>query len=158
MKTKVLFLCTGNCCRSQMAEALLRHIDSERFEALSAGSYPAGYVHPLVEAVAEQWDVPVEDQHSKSWHEFADTPVDAVITLCNDAAQEVCPTWPGTPLTAHWGLPDPAFHLGTPEEQMQFALTVFDHLRSKIEVLVKLDFENTNPKELKAELDRIGKL
>ncbi len=156
VNTKVLFLCTGNCCRSQMAEALLRHIDSERFEALSAGLYPAGYVHPLVDTVAEQWGVSIGDQHSKSWDEFADTPVDVIITLCDDVAQEACPAWPGTPLTTHWGLPDPTFHPGTPQEQLQFALAVFSRLRAKIETLVKLDFDGTDPRDLKAELDRIG--
>lgn len=158
MKKKILFLCTGNCCRSQMAEAFLRHVDPVNFEALSAGSCHAGFIHPLVFAATEQMKVPLIEQWSKSWDEYADTPVDVVITLCDDAAREVCPAWPGTPLEAHWPLPDPSFYQGTAEEQMLFALAVFDRLRAKIESLVKLDFDGTAPEKLKAELDRIGKM
>ncbi|MCP4592904.1 MAG: arsenate reductase ArsC [bacterium] len=139
-----------------MAEALLRHLDAERFEALSAGSFPAGYVHPLVHAAGEEWGVPIENQHSKSWDDFADASVDVVITVCDAAAQETCPTWPGAPLSAHWPLPDPSFHPGSEEEQMQYALAVFSRLRTKIEALVRIDFDKGSPAELKAQLDRIA--
>ena len=156
VKTKVLFLCTGNCCRSQMAEAILRHLDPARFEAFSAGSWPAGFVHPLAVAAMEEIDAPMVEPRSKSWDEFADTALDVIITLCDDAAQETCPVWPGTPLTAHWPLPDPSFHPGTEEDRLQFALTVAERLRAKIEELIALDFEHADPAALKAELDRIG--
>ena len=140
IKTKVLFLCTGNCCRSQMAEAILRHLDPVRFEAFSAGSWPAGFVHPLAIAVMQELDVPMVEPRSKSWDEFADTVLDVVITLCDDAARETCPVWPQNPLTAHWSLPDPAFQPGTEEERLEFAIHIAERLRVKIEVLVALDW------------------
>ena len=158
IKTKVLFLCTGNCCRSQMAEAILRHLDPVRFEAFSAGSWPAGFVHPLAIAVMQELDVPMVEPRSKSWDEFADTVLDVVITLCDDAARETCPVWPGTPVQAHWPLPDPSFHPGDEVDRFQFALAVVGRLRTKIEKLVALDFAHTDPEESKAELDRIGEL
>ncbi len=138
---KVLFLCTGNCCRSQMAEAILRRLGGERFEALSAGSHPAGFVYPLAIEAMQRLDVPIdEDQTSKSWDEFADVPVDAVITLCDAAAGESCPAWPGIPVRAHWSLPDPSSHFGTDSERLEFTLRVATRLRTKIEGLIDLDW------------------
>ncbi len=139
-----------------MAEALLRHADAERFEALSAGSYPAGFVHPLASAAMDHLGVPMIEHYSKSWDEFADVPIDVVITLCDDAAQEPCPVWPGAPLRAHWPMPDPSFQPGTAEERLEFACRVADRLRAKIEALVKLDFEHGDPAHLRSELERIG--
>ena len=106
----------------------------------------------------EELDVPMVAPRSKSWDEFADTVLDVVITLCDDAARETCPVWPGTPVQAHWPLPDPSFHPGTEEDRLQFALAVAERLRTKIEKFVALDFEHAHPAELKAELDRIGEL
>ena len=117
---------------------------------------PAGFVHQLAVAAMEELDVPMIEPRSKSWDEFADTALDVIITLCDDTAQETCPLWPGTPLTAHWPLPDPSFHSGTEENRLQFALAVAERLRAKIEELIALDFEHTDRAELKAELDRIG--
>jgi len=138
---RVLFRCTGNSCRSQMAEALLRHVAPDRFEALSAGSRPAGFVHPLAIEALRRRGVRIDsDAESKSWDVFVDRRIDLVITLCDEAAQEECPVWPGDPLTVHWSLPDPSFHHGSDEERIEFAVRVADRLRLKIEGLTRLDF------------------
>ncbi len=158
-RSKVLFLCTGNACRSQMAEAILRHVAGDRFEALSAGSHPAGFVHPLAIEAMRQMNIPLENQTSKSWDEFSQTAVDATITLCDDACDVLSreagkheilhahlgsagegTLRPGSPITAHWSLPDPVFHPGSEEERLEFALRVAQRLRTKIEGLIKLDF------------------
>jgi arsenate reductase len=156
MTTKVLFLCTGNCCRSQMAEALLRRLGGGRFEAFSAGSHPAGYIHPVAVAAMERMGIPMTGQRSKSWDEFAQTPLDVVITVCDAAAKEICPVWPGRAIRAFWPLPDPSFHPGTSEERLTFALAVAVSLRDKIQRLMALDFEFAPESDLKAQLDRIG--
>lgn len=138
-----------------MAEALLRHIGSAKFEALSAGSFPAGYVHPVAIDAMTRLNVPMPGQRSKSWDEFVNAPVDVVITVCDNAARQACPILPGAPLKAHWPMLDPAFHPGTEMERLQFALAVANRLRAKIEELVKLDFAAADPAMLQAELDRI---
>lgn len=139
-KRTVLFLCTGNSCRSQMAEALLRHVDGERFESISAGSHPAGFVHALAIEAMRRMDIVLEDAESKHWDEFADRPLDVVITLCDQAAGETCPSWVGEPITVHWSLPDPAYHPGSDEERIEFAQRVAERLRLKIKGLAKIDF------------------
>lgn len=141
MTRTILFLCTGNSCRSQMAEALLRKIGGDGFTALSAGSRPAGYVHDLAIETMRRMDVPMGSAESKSWDEFAETPVDVVITLCDEAAGETCPVWMGAPFCAHWSLPDPSFYLGNEEERIEFAMRVAARLRLKIEGLVAIDFD-----------------
>ncbi len=123
-----------------MAEALLKHLGADRFEAISAGSHPAGYVHDLAIDAMNRMGVSVVNARSKIWDEFLDRSIDAVITLCDDAAGETCPTWAGDPIRAHWSLPDPAFHLGTDEERLEFALRVASRLRLKIEGLIDIDF------------------
>lgn len=123
-----------------MAEALLRIAGRDRFEAHSAGSHPAGFVHDLAIAAMSRLGVPIGEARSKSWDEFVQTEFDVVITLCDDAAGELCPTWPGAPLTAHWPLPDPAFHPGTDDERIEFAVQVAERLRLKIEGLTAIDF------------------
>jgi len=140
-KIRVLFLCTGNSCRSQMAEALLRHMGGERFEPYSAGSTPAGFIHPLAIAALKRLDVAMSEQESKSWDVFAEVPLDAVITLCDQAARESCPTWPGGPAKAHWPLPDPAYHPGTEAERAEFALRIAERLRAKIAGLLALEWQ-----------------
>lgn len=135
---RVLFICTGNCCRSQMAEALLRRLGGERFAAFSAGSNPAGYVHPLAVEAMRRMGISMDGQYSKSWDDFADTPMDIIITVCDSAASQVCPVWPGHPATAHWSLPDPSFMPGSDEERVEAALVVARQARQWIEKLIAL--------------------
>ncbi len=156
-KRRVLFLCTGNSCRSQMAEAILRHLRADRFEALSAGSHPAGFVHEVAIDTMRRMTIPMEDHASKSWDEFAQTPVDVVITLCDEAATEPCPTWVGGPITSHWSLPDPTYHPGSDEERREFALRIAERLRTKIERMVELDW-SAESGELKKRLDFLGEI
>ncbi|MCK4659049.1 MAG: arsenate reductase ArsC [Phycisphaerae bacterium] len=158
MKIRVLFICTGNNCRSQMAEALLRNREPVRFEALSAGSHPAGFIHPLAIAAMEHLMVPVYDQYSKSWDEYAGAAIDVIITLCDDAARENCPIWPVSSLKAHWPLPDPAALPESEEICFQAALTAANNLQAKIERLIRMDFFQTDPAELQYQLHRIGQL
>ncbi len=139
-KRTILFVCTGNSCRSQMAEALLRHVGGDGFLAVSAGSHPAGFVHELAVEAMRRLGVPMIDPRSKSWDEFADAPLDVVITVCDNAAGETCPAWTGGPLTAHWPLTDPSFHNGTEEERIEFAVRVATRLQTKIEGLIGLDW------------------
>lgn len=123
-----------------MAEAILRHLAGDKFDACSAGSHPAGFIHPLAIEAMRQLDVPMANQRSKSWDEFKDTPVDVVITLCDDAAAEACPVWPAEPIVTHWPLPDPTHHPGSEEERSEFAQSVVLRLRTKIEGLVNLNW------------------
>jgi protein-tyrosine-phosphatase len=156
-KRKVLFLCTGNSCRSQMGEAILRQLGSDRFEALSAGSHPAGFIHPIAIETMQQMGISLESQTSKSWDEFPDTRFDVVITLCDDAAAETCPVWPGDPVRAHWSLPDPSYHPGTDEERLQFAMRVAQRLRTKIEGLIELEWSQDRA-ELAKRLRFLGEI
>jgi len=144
-KRKILFLCTGNSCRSQMAEALLRSLGGDRFEALSAGSHPAGFIHGLAIEAMARMNIDLDGHESKSWDTYAETPLDLVITVCDNAAGETCPTWPGSPLTAHWSLPDPAYHPGTDMDRIRFASRVAERLRMKIEGLIELDWSAPRP-------------
>ena len=123
-----------------MAEAILRHAAGDRFEALSAGSHPAGFIYPLAAQAMQRRGISMDGQVSKSWNEFADRTVDAVITLCDEAAKEACPAWPGAPLTAHWPVPDPALLPGTEEERLEYALRIAERLWAKIDGLIALDW------------------
>jgi len=156
-KRKVLFLCTGNSCRSQMAEAILRHLGQDRFEALSAGSMPAGFVHPLANEAMSRLNIPMTEQTSKSWNEFAAVRLDAVITLCDAVAEETCPTWPGEPLTVLWSTPDPAYHFGTDDERLEFAASVAERLRLKIQGLVDLNW-STDRAQLSKRLEFLAEI
>jgi len=156
-RIRVLFLCTGNSCRSQMGEAILRHLGGDRFEVFSAGSHPAGFVHPLAIDALAKLGVPITDGGSKSWNEFAETSMDVVITVCDAAAGEPCPVWVGAPLTAHWSLPDPVFQLGTDEERLAFTLRVAERLRAKIQGLVDLDW-SSKPEQLRRRLEFLGEI
>jgi arsenate reductase len=120
--TNILFLCTGNSARSILAEVLATHLGEGRVKGFSAGSFPKGQVHPLSLALLKELGISTDGLRSKSWDEFAAPgapAMDYIVTVCDQAAGEVCPVWPGRPINAHWGLPDPAAATGTPEQQMQ---------------------------------------
>lgn len=154
---KILFLCTGNSCRSQMAEAILRHLGGEAFEAYSAGSHPAGFVHDLAYEALARLEIPAEELRSKSWDEFADVSLDVILTLCEQAAAEPCPLWDGPSIVSAWTLPDPAYHPGKPDERVEYAVRVARRLRAKIEALLVLDFL-LPPEELQRRLDGLGEI
>src|SRR5216684_3339361 len=141
----VLFLCTGNSARSILAEALLTHWGKGRFQAYSAGSHPKGEVHPQALEVLRQHHLPVEHFRSKSWDEFAASTaprMDFVFTVCDNAAAEVCPIWPGQPMTAHWGISDPAAVQGTIEEKARAFQKAFRELDARIKSFTSLHIES----------------
>lgn len=156
----VLFICTGNSARSIMAEAVLNRAGQGRFRAFSAGSQPKGRVHPYAVDLLKRLNYDVSNVRSKSWTEFADPnapKLDFAFTLCDDAAAETCPVWPGQPMTAHWGLPDPASTIGT-EAEMRFAFA--DALRmvtNRINIFVSLPMRSLDALTLQKQLDAIGK-
>jgi len=139
-----------------MAEALLRHLGGERFQAFSAGSQPAGFVHPLAVEAMGRMAISTDGQYSKSWKEFAGETMDIIITVCDSAAAEVCPVWPGGPATAHWSLPDPSFVPGTAEERVETATAVARLARRWIEQLIDLPLEEMGVRERKAAVQRIA--
>jgi arsenate reductase len=156
----VLFLCTGNSARSIMAEGIMNTKGGTRFTAYSAGSHPSGRVRPeaLKELAAAR--IPTEGLRSKSWDEFAkpDAPrMDFVFTVCDNAANEVCPVWPGHPVTAHWGVPDPAAVAGTAEEVQKAYREVFFLLENRIALFLDLALNSIDGLAFKKELDNIGR-
>jgi len=155
----VLFLCTGNSARSIIAECLLERIGSNRFRAFSAGSFPAGAVNPYALEILERRNHRTDHLRSKSWDEFAvpGAPVmDFVFTVCDRAAGEVCPIWPGQPMSAHWGFPDPAAVEG-PEAVIRAAFAdVYRVIATRIEIFASLPFESLDRLTLKRRLDEIG--
>ncbi len=155
----VLFLCTGTSARSIMAEVMLHHLGGERFTAYSAGSHPKGTVHPLAIATMQSMSLSVEGLRSKSWEEFAQPgapPLDFIFTVCDNAAGEVCPVWPGKPLTAHWGVEDPAAFEGTEEDQHQKFHQVALILRRRIELFLSLPLATIDSMTMQAKLQDIG--
>lgn len=156
---KVLFLCTGNSARSIMAEALLNFRGRGRFQAFSAGSHPKGQVHPLALDVLNRNRIPGDAARSKSWDEFAEpgAPLfDFVFTVCDNAAQEVCPVWPGHPMTSHWGIPDPAAVEGTDDEKLRAFDSAFRELDARLKLFTSLRLEMLDRMALKRQLDAIG--
>ncbi len=156
----VLFLCTGNSARSILAEVLIEHWGKGQFNACSAGSFPKGAVHPLALEQLERHHFPTHGLRSKSWNEFArpDAPVmDFVFTVCNQAAGEVCPLWPGNPVTAHWGVPDPAAVEGTQTERRRAFRDAYLALESRIKIFVALPFEKLDRMAIKRNVDEIGR-
>ena len=156
----VLFLCTGNSARSILAEVLLNRLGRERFRAFSAGSHPRGSVHPLTIATLQRNHLPVDGLRSKSWDEFAAPgapQLDLVFTVCDDAANEVCPVWPGQPMTAHWGIEDPALVDGTMEEQQRAFNTAFRALDARLRLFISLPLASLDRLALQRQLDSIGR-
>lgn len=153
----VLFLCTGNSCRSIMAEGLLRHHGKGRFRSFSAGSAPAGTVHPLSLAALERHGISPLGYESKSWDAFkdADMNVDIVITVCGNAAGETCPVFPGNPVRAHWGVEDPAHFKGSQTEIEAEFERVFGILERRVKALVETPL-TTNREQLASRLRKIG--
>lgn len=156
----VLFLCTGNSARSIMAEAILNRDLSGKFKAFSAGSQPKGYIDPTVLSLLTKFNYPVEGLRSKSWNEFAQPgapELDFVFTVCDNAAGEVCPVWPGQPMTAHWGVPDPADFKGSEAEKYAFCGEVMRMLYNRINIFSALPIRSLDRLSLQKHLDDIGK-
>jgi len=155
----VLFLCTGNSARSILAEAILNREGQGRFRGYSAGSHPKGQVHPAALALLTKMNHPVADLRSKSWDEFAapGAPVmDFVFTVCDNAANEVCPIWPGQPMSAHWGLPDPAEVTGSETEQSLAFADTYRMLRNRIGIFTSLPMASLDRLSLQKHLQEIG--
>lgn len=155
----VLFLCTGNSARSIMAEAIMNGTAKGNFTAYSAGSHPAGEVRPEALRLMKRAHMDVANARSKSWDEFSkpDAPhLSFVFTVCDNAAQEVCPFWPGQPMTAHWGIPDPAAVQGTPEEIERAFSRAFQALARRISLFLCLPFATLDTFALQKKLDDIG--
>jgi arsenate reductase len=156
----VLFLCTGNSARSILAEALINHWGRGRFHGYSAGSHPKGEVHPIALELLRHMKLPTEGLRSKSWDELATpraVPLDFVFTVCDNAAGEVCPYWPGQPMTAHWGVPDPAAVEGTDTEKWVAFRESFRLLDNRIKIFTSLPLGSLDRIKLQERLDAIGK-
>lgn len=156
----VLFLCTGNSARSIMAEVLLNHLGRGRFRAFSAGSHPKGEVHPMALRLIAKNRLPTEGLRSKPWDAFVRPdapPLDFVFTVCDAAAGEVCPVWPGQPLTAHWGIPDPAAVTGADAEVERAFARAFEQLQRRISLFTALRLEALDRLALRRELNDIGR-
>ena len=157
----VLFLCTGNSARSIMAEVILNHLGKERFHAFSAGSFPRRSVHPLAIETLRRSHLPTDGLRSKSWDEFAQPgapQLDFVFTVCDRAAQEICPVWPGQPMTAHWGIEDPALVDGTTEQQQRAFSLAFRALDARLRLFTSLPIESLDSLTLQRQLDSIGRI
>lgn len=155
----ILFLCTGNSARSIMAEALATTLSKGKFIGYSAGSQPGGQVNPFAVAKVEKTGYPIEKLRSKSWDEFAteDAPhMDFVITVCDNAAGEVCPLWPGHPVTAHWSFQDPAAALGTEEEKQAVFDKVFRQIAIRMQSFINLPFALLDKEAIQKEVRKIG--
>ncbi|HEV2228568.1 MAG TPA: arsenate reductase ArsC [Steroidobacteraceae bacterium] len=155
----VLFLCTGNSARSIMAEALINQWGRGKFRGFSAGSHPKGAVHPIALQLLERLNLATEGLRSKSWGEFAGpgaVPLDFVFTVCDNAAGEVCPYWPGQPMTAHWGVPDPAAIEGTDADKWMAFRESFRLLDNRIKIFTSLPLASLDRIKLQARLDAIG--
>ena len=157
----VLFLCTGNSARSILGEAILNRVGRGHFRAFSAGSHPKGAVHPLALDLLRSLGNPVEELRSKSWDEFALSgapQLDFIFTVCDDAAQETCPVWPGHPMTAHWGIPDPARAEGTEAERRLAFAEAHRSLSNRISAFINLPIASLDRMSLKNRLTAIGKI
>ena len=156
----VLFICTHNSARSILAEGLLNHLGRGRFRAFSAGSQPRGSVHPLALETLQRLHIPGDGHRSKDWAEFArpEAPaLDFVFTVCDNAAGEVCPVWPGQPMTAHWGVADPAAFRGTAEQEEQMFWDTSLILKRRIELMLALPLASLDRMSLQREVSDIGR-
>lgn len=156
----VLFLCTGNSARSILAESLLNEMGRGRFRAYSAGSHPAGRVNPFALELLDKNHFPAGDLRSKSWDEYAQPGAphfDFVITVCDNAAGEVCPVWPGQPMTAHWGIPDPAAVDGSDETKRRAFVQAMEQLQRRISMFINLPFSTLEGMKLEQAVREIGK-
>jgi protein-tyrosine-phosphatase len=159
-KYNVLFLCTGNTARSVMAECAINRWGKGRFKGFSAGSYPKGAVHPLTLELLKEVNYETRDLRSKSWDEFARPGAphfDFVFTVCDQAAAEQCPLWPGKPITAHWGVADPAAFEGSEEEKRRFFARVYRELENRVKLFTNLRFDKLDRLSLQHRLDEIGR-
>jgi arsenate reductase (thioredoxin) len=155
----VLFLCTGNSARSILAESLLNHWGQGRFRAFSAGSFPKGQVHPLALELLKRMNLPSEGLRSKSWEEFVSPdapPIDFILTVCDNAAGEVCPVWPGKPMTAHWGIADPAAVEGCDADKALAFRKALKELETRIKLLTELPIAALDNVGLREKLRAIG--
>src|SRR3984893_9094195 len=155
----VLFLCTGNSARSILAESLINHRGRGKFHGFSAGSFPKGEVHPMAVEILQRMNLPAQNLRSKSWDEFAAPgapPIDFIFTVCDNAAGEVCPVWPGKPMTAHWGIADPAAVEGSDAEKAFAFRRALKELDSRIKLLTSLPIESLDRMTLQARLREIG--
>ena len=160
-KFNVMFLCTGNSGRSILAESILRKLGSDRFAAFSAGSHPKGAVNPFAIKVLERLEYPTDGLRSKTWDEFAAAgapTMDFVFTLCDDAARETCPVWPGQPMTAHWGIEDPAAVQGTDLQKEAAFVAAARYVKNRISVFANLPIKSLDKLSLTAKLREIGAL
>ena len=155
----ILMLCTGNSARSIMGEALFNTLGAGRFKAFSAGSHPTGKVNPFAIEQVQRLGYPVDGLRSKSWDEFAEPgapQMDFVITVCDKAAGEVCPFWPGQPITAHWGFPDPAAVVGTDEEKRAAFTQIFHQMRNRVQLMLSLPLETLDRMAIERHVRNIG--
>jgi arsenate reductase (thioredoxin) len=155
----VLFICTGNSARSILAESILQKDGTGRFRAFSAGSQPKGEVNPLALKTLQAWDYPAEGFRSKSWEEFAvpgATVMDFVFTVCDNAAGELCPVWPGQPMTAHWGIEDPAAVEGSEVEKLRAFNMAFRYMKTRISLFTALPIRSLDAMALLTKLKEIG--
>jgi arsenate reductase len=160
MTYNILFLCTGNSARSIIAEAVMNRLGSERFNAYSAGSHPKGEVNPHAIALLKRLDYRTDHFRSKPWDEFArpdSPPLHFVITVCDSAAGEVCPIWPGQPMTAHWGMPDPAAVEGTPAEVALAFADAYRMLNNRIAAFANLKLSGLDRLSLQTKFSDIGR-
>lgn len=159
--SNVLFLCTGNSARSILAEAILDYWGKGRFKGYSAGSFPKGTVHPMAVQILKQFGMPTENLRSKSWNEFGGSGaarMDYIFTVCDQAAGEVCPIWPGQPITAHWGLPDPTAAEGNDAQKMMAFREAYRVLETRIRYFLTFRFKELRREELQKMAREAGKL
>jgi arsenate reductase len=157
----ILILCTGNSARSIIAEALFNTLGTGRFKAYSAGSHPTGKVNPFAIEQVRALGYPVENLRSKSWDEFAEPgapEMDFIVTVCDNAAGEVCPLWPGQPVTAHWGFPDPAAFEGADEQKRSVFAQTLHQMRNRVQLFLSLPLETLDRMAIESRMRAIGKL